>query len=278
MPEPARTAVVGHTEWVRFALVDRVPPAGGIAHATATWEGPGGGGGVAAAQLAALGGKSLFFTALGDDDLGDRSVSAFRALDVEVFAARRDDPTRTGLVMVDGGGERTIVTLGDRLEPRGDDPLPWDGLASCDGVYVTAGDDDALRLARAARVVVVTSRIAERLASSGIVADVVVGSAHDPAERFDPAALAAPPGVVVRTEGADGGWFRTSAGREGRYAPAPLPGPIVDTYGAGDSFQAGLTYGLAAGMALEDALTLAARCGAHAATGRGPTGDQLRAP
>ena len=270
-----RTAVVGHTEWVRFALVDEVPPRGGIAHATAAWEGPGGGGGVAAAQLAALAGSSSFFTALGDDDIGDRSAAQLAARGIEVHAARRSAPTRTALTMVDDRGERTIVTLGDRLEPHGSDPLPWDLLGDCDGVYVTAGDDLSFRLARAARVVVVTSRIGSRLASSGIRADAVVGSARDPAERIDVAALPTPPDVLVLTEGAQGGSFRTRDGRHGRFDAATLPGPIVDTYGAGDSFQAGLTYGLAAGMSLEAAIELAARCGAHAVSGRGPTGGQL---
>ena len=271
-----RMAVVGHTEWVRFALVDEVPPLGGIAHATATWEGPGGGGGVAAAQLAALAGSASFFTALGTDEVGDRSVEALEARGVAVHAVRRDAPTRTALTMVDGRGERTIVTLGDRLEPHGTDPLPWDLLGSCDGVYVTAGDDAALRLARAAKVVVVTSRIGARLASSGIQAEAVVGSARDPAERIDPSTLPTPPGVLVLTEGAQGGTFRTAEGRVGRYEAAPLPGRVVDTYGAGDSFQAGLTYGFATGMTVESALELAARCGAAAVTGRGPTGGQLR--
>ncbi len=32
-----------------------------------------------------------------------------------------------------------------------------------------------------------------------------------------------------------------------QWGAAPLPGPRVDSYGAGDSFAAGLTYGLAAG-------------------------------
>ena len=268
-------AVVGHTEWVRFALVDHVPARGGIAHAVAAWEGPGGGGGVAAAQLAALAGSSTFFTAVGRDDVGDRSVDELAARGIDVRAARRDAPTRTALTMVDGGGERTIVTLGDRLDPRGDDPLPWSSLAACDGVYVTAGDDEALRQARAARVVVVTSRISEQLVSSGIKADAVVGSARDPAERIDMGALPVAPDVLVLTEGAQGGSFRTADGRAGRFDPAPLPGPIADAYGAGDSFQAGLTYGLAARMSIDEALELAARCGAHAVTGRGPTGGQL---
>ena len=268
-------AVVGHTEWVRFALVDEVPPPGGIAHATAAWEGPGGGGGVAAAQLAALAGSAAFFTALGADELGDRAVDEREARGVEVHAVRRQAPTRTALTMVDDRGERTIVTLGDRLEPHGADPLPWPTLAGCDGVYVTAGDDDALRKARAAKVVVVTSRIGARLASSGIKADAVVGSARDPAERIDLAALPTPPDVLVLTAGAQGGTFHTADGRHGRYDAAPLPGRVMDTYGAGDSFQAGLTYGLATGMTIEEALALAARCGAHAVTGRGPTGGQL---
>jgi ribokinase len=51
----------------------------------------------------------------------------------------------------------------------------------------------------------------------------------------------------------------------------------VDTYGAGDSFAGGLTYGLAAGLSTEEALALAARCGAACVTGRGPYEGQLTA-
>jgi ribokinase len=273
--ERPRVAVVGHTEWVRFARVDRVPTAGGIAHATAVWEGPGGGGGVAAVQLARLAGQASFFTALGRDELGARSRAELGALGVDVHAAARERSTRSALTMIDDAGERTIVTLGDRLEPRGDDPLPWQLLARFDAAFVTAGDDEALRRARAARLVVATSRILERLASSGIHVDVVVGSARDPREDYDPTALREPPDVVVRTEGADGGTWRRADGVAGRYEAVAPPGTIADTYGAGDSFQAGLTYGLAAGMELEVALELAARCGAHAVTGHGPTGGQL---
>ena len=36
-----RLAVVGHIEWIRFARVDHVPPAGGIAHAIEAWEAAG---------------------------------------------------------------------------------------------------------------------------------------------------------------------------------------------------------------------------------------------
>jgi ribokinase len=105
----------------------------------------------------------------------------------------------------------------------------------------------------------------------------VVGSANDPAERYEPRVLSPEPRLVVRTEGPSGGSWEAADGARGRYQATPLPGPIVDMYGAGDSFQAGLTFGLASRLDTDVALALAARCGAFAVTGRGPTGGQLTA-
>ena len=52
----------------------------------------------------------------------------------------------------------------------------------------------------------------------------------------------------------------------------------MDTYGCGDCFAAGLTFGLARGDSMEEALALAAQCGAAVMTGRGPYAAQLRSP
>ncbi len=271
-----RLAVVGHIEWIRFARVQAVPAPGGIAHASETWEGAGGGGGVAAVQLAKLAGTSLFLSALGDDRVAGDARADLAAKDVELHAATRSEPTRTALTMIDDQRERTIVTLGDRLHPSAEDPLPWDRLEDADGVLFTAGDAGAVRQARRARVLVATSRVLPILAEADVAIDAIVGSAGDPAERYGRGALPTPPGVVVRTDGARGGTWETADGRTGRYDPVAPPGPIVDTYGAGDSFEAGLTFGLATGLAIEDAVALATRCGAFAVAGRGPTGGQLR--
>jgi ribokinase len=272
-----RLAVVGHVEWIRFARVRSVPPAGGIEHALEAWEGVGGGGAVAAIQLAKLGGGCLFFTALGRDRVADDAGAALERDGVEVHAAPRDEPTRTALTMIDDAHERTIVTLGERLEPRADDPLPWDRLGDVDGVFFTAGDAAALRAARAARVVVATTRVLHVLAEAGVALDAVVGSERDPAERYEPGRIDPAPRLVVRTDGVRGGTWESADGERGRYDAAVPPGPVVDTYGAGDSFQAGLTFGLASGRGVTDALALASRCGAYAAAGRGPTGGQVRA-
>jgi ribokinase len=273
-----RVAVVGHVEWITFARVDRVPAAGAIAHATETWSGAGGGGGVAAQQLAKLAGSCEFFTALGEDEIGDRVADELAAVGIAVHAARRTSATRRAVCLVDRDGERTITTLGPRLQSNGSDGLPWDRLAEIDAVYATAGDADALRRARAARVVVVSSRHLGTLAASGIQADAVVGSALDRHETYEPQMLShAPPDLVVLTEGARGGRFQTAGGETGRWEPTPPPGPISDTYGSGDSFHAGLTWGLGAGYALAAVIEVAARCGAAALTGPGPAGGQLTA-
>ena len=270
-----RTAVIGHVEWVEFVHVQRVPHPGEIVHAEDSWALPAGGGGVAAVQLAKLAGNATLFTALGDDRLGKASRKGLERLGVRVEAVFRPFPQRRGFTYIDAGGERTITTIGERLNPSGDDPLPWDDLAETGAVYFTAGDPTALHAARRARVVVATSRILGDLARAAVRLDAVVGSAVDPAEAYRRGDLDPPPRLVVRTEGKEGGTYETDEGRSGRYPATPLPGPIVDTYGSGDSFAAGLTFALGAGYGVEEALDLAARCGAACLTGRGPYEGQL---
>ena len=272
-----RTAVIGHLEWIEFAHVEHVPKAGDIVHATDPWEEPGGGGAVSAVQLARLSGDCTFYTALGDDDRGAWSRRRLSNLGVRVEAATRGEPTRRGVVFVDANGERTITTLGRRLEPTTSDRLPWNELEGVGAVFFTAGKAGALREARRARVLVATSRVSDLLVEADVLLNAVVGSGNDPSEAFDPSRLTHPPDLVVRTDSLRGGRYETSDGRSGTYEPVAPPGPVVDTYGAGDSFAAGLTFALGRGLEVEDALALAARCGAWCAAGKGPYGNQLGA-
>ena len=54
----------------------------------------------------------------------------------------------------------------------------------------------------------------------------------------------------TESEGEHGGRYVTRSGRTGRWT-AVLPGAEpIDSYGCGDSFAAGLTYGLSAGLEL----------------------------
>jgi len=272
-----RVAVVGHVEWIEFVRVPHLPTAGEIVHASETWEEAGGGGAVAAVQLAKLAGGVDFFTALADDEIGRRSRERLEALGVTVHAAARAGRHRRGFTHIDAAGERTITAIGERIVPHGADPLPWERLDDTDGVYFTGGDTAALEAARRAGRLVATPRAQETLLAAAVRLDALVRSGSDAGEQLDPDRLDPPPDLVVSTGGKEGGAWEAAEGATGSYEAAALPGPARDTYGAGDSFAAAFTFGLADGRTVEDALRLAARAGAYKLAGRAPYENQLTA-
>jgi ribokinase len=258
-----RCAVVGHTEWVEFVRVPRLPGAGEIVHALETWTEPGGAGAVAARQFALLAGRCEFFTMLGEDEIARETTLRMAGLGVDLHVQTATGvASRRASTQIDAAGERTITLLSEKLQPRG--PLPLGGY---DAVYFTAGDAAALRSARRAGFLAATPRESQTLREAGVRLDLLVGSLNDPGERVDPEVEAA---LVVQTDGERGSIVNGE-----RFPAAPLPGPVVDTYGAGDSFAAALTFALARGDALPAAIELASRAGAAVITGRGPYTAQL---
>ncbi len=120
-----------------------------------------------------------------------------------------------------------------------------------------------------------TPRGLETLVESGVELDALVASGKDEGERYARRA---------RPRAASGGPHRRPRGRHldrprRRRAAATTrrrcPARPSDAYGAGDSFAAGLTFGLGDGRPLDEALALGARCGAAALTGRGCFAGQL---
>ena len=215
-----------------------------------------------AAQILKLAGSCDFFTALGDDELGHASVARLEelglTLHVEWFGV---DPARAHA----RGRQRRADDHHGRPE------APAERAASARRLrrrLLRRRRGEALRSARAARFLAATPRELPWLLEGGVHLDLLVGSGTDPGERYDDGTLDV--GVVVRTEGARGG---TADGR--RFEAQPLPAPVVDTYGAGDSFGAALCFALARGDDLDDALALAGRAGAAVVTGRGPYAAQL---
>jgi ribokinase len=271
-----RAAVVGHVEWIEFGRVDHVPAPGEIVHVSESWEVPGGGGAVAAVQLCRLAGASTLYTALGDDEVGHRSKEELERLGLRVEATFRPEAQRRAYVHVDRAGERTITVIGERLGPSADDPLAWHELAEVDTVYFTAGDAGAVREARRAKALVATARGLDVLSEAAVELDALVASSRDRGELYEPGDLDPPPRHVVRTAGSAGGEYETPDGKRGRWEATAPPGPVSDFYGCGDSFAAGLTYGLGAGLPIGEAVVVGARCGAACATGRGPYEGQLR--
>jgi ribokinase len=267
-----RLAVVGHVEWAEFLRVPQLPAPGEIVHVTDRWETPAGGGAVTAVQLTRLAGHATLFTALGDDDLGHRAAEELKRIGLDVRASyRAGQPQRRVIVHLETTGERTITVIGDRMGPRGDDPLAWQDF-DFDAVYFTAGDAGAVRAARRARVLTATARALVTLREAAVPLDALVRSYLDAGERYEDGDLTPPPELVVSTERSAGCRWETRDGSRGHYDAVEPPGPVLDTYGCGDAFAGGLTAGLGAGLDLGATLDLAARCGAWVASLDGPYG------
>lgn len=261
-----KLAVVGHVEWIEFLRVEAVPRPGEIVGARESWSEPAGGGGVAAVELARLAGEAALYCLLGADGLGKQARAGLEAAGVRVHAAEGVDKQRRGFCYLDEVGERTITVIGEKPRPKGGEgTLPWEQLTEADGVYFTAGDAEAVRQARRARVLVATARELPTLHAAGVELDALVASGEDDGERYQAGDLDPPPKLVVSTAGSLGGWAQPG----GPYKPAAPPGPYEDAYGAGDCFAAGLTYALAKGMDVADALAFASERGALALTRKG---------
>ena len=253
---------MGHVEWVDFVEVQRLPREGEILHAASGSTRAAGGGGVVAAVLAELGAEVDFFCALGQDLDGRAAADQLTGRGIRVHAAWRNEPTRRAVTLLERG-ERTIVTIGDRLEPLGSEALDWERLDGADGVYFTAGDADGLAHARTARVVVASPRGREALAGGPeIEALVYSGADHDESDWAR--RLAGRTRLLVETRGHEGGAWRGE--ESGTWEAEPPPGPVRDAYGCGDSFAAGFTFGLAEGRSVAEAAQLGAELGARCLT------------
>ncbi|AUX22432.1 ribokinase [Sorangium cellulosum] len=272
-----RIAVVGHVEHVTLGRIEGIPRPGDILHLREARFLPGGGGGIAFAQVCRSDAEIHLFTAVGDDEAGRAVEERIRAAPgrVHVHAARRAVAHPRVVVVVDAEGHRTIVVTEAPLQPAAADPLPWSILAGCDAAYFTGADPESLRLARAARRLVVTARRSAALRAAAVAPDVLVGSVADPRENAPLDAYDPRPGALVLTDGPrpvrvvrDGGTALVEA--------PPAPDRIAGDYGAGDSFAGALTFYLACGLPVEEACRRAGPHGAAVLRGIDPLEGQSR--
>ena len=217
-----RFAVVGHVEWIEFGRFSHVPEPGEIIDATEWFSEAAGSAAVVAVQLAKLSGDVDFFTALGDDERGRRAQARLTELGVRVHAAQRDAMQRWGFVHLDDDGERTISIVGERHVPLGADDLPWERIDGADAVFVSGGDNAAMREARRGELLVATPRAVESLA--GVQLDALVGSGKDRLEQVDPDTLDPPP-HLDHHDRRQGGRHVDRARRRGALRGGRAPGP-----------------------------------------------------
>ncbi len=267
-----KVAVVGHVEWCEFVRVDRVPQSGEIIVAHESWDEMAGGAGIAAVVIGRLAGNCLLYTSVGADDLGSSGVANLEQHGVRVYSERvSHQSTNRAFVQIDDAKERTIIVAGT-LRPSGkasSAAMPWQDLKDADAVYFVSGDVEALQYARRAKFLVATARELPVLQQAGVQLDVLVCSQQDRDEAYEAGDLKIAPRFVVKTMGAAGGVVDPGGKYPAEYVAEEY---VVDAHGCGDSFAAGLTFGLASTGDIHQALNIASHEGAMALQRRGAHG------
>jgi len=261
-------AVVGHVEWMNFLKVDQLPQPGVISHSEKSLEYPAGGGSIIAKTLSELTLNQIhFFTALGNDDYGDRCFKILSNMGMNLHVAWRDKPTRRGFSMIDNHRERAITVIGERLSPNHKDNLNWNILEKMDGIFITASDSEIFKIARSASILCTTPRVGlNTINKSRVLLDGLIGSNLDPGEVFSFSELSVKPKYTIKTEGEKGGIIFPG----GRYKALKNKKLKVDSYGCGDSFAAGILYGMSSKWAIDKSLKLAKIIGRNTSEFFGP--------
>jgi len=296
--------VVGSANADLVIRVERRPGAGETVLGGDVATVPGGKGAnqaVAAAKVA--GGSAVrvaFVGRVGDDEHGAMLRTSLASSGVDVTAlATADRPTGVALILVDPGGDNSIVVSPGANAAVTPDDARVAAVAGARVVVLQREVDPGVSLAAAEHA---AGTVVLNLAPAGPVpeallarTDVLVVNEHEAALLLgepvggseggaDPADAATRlrergPGAVVVTLGGDGAVAVDADGVHGVVAPRV---DVVDTTGAGDAFVGALAARLAAGSALGEALRTAVHVGALAVTKAGaqpsyPTADEVEA-
>jgi sulfofructose kinase len=213
----------------------------------------------AAAAIAALGGSPRLVARLGSDGVGDSIVAGLEMLEVDMSRVRRvlDTPSPVSAVIVDSGGERTIVNhTDDRLIDKSDEVTRQDVAGSQAVLVDLRWPEGALSAIRHANSLGIPSVVDFDLTTQDSHEDIIESATH---------LIFAQPALVQLTGSADidvslaavadvsDAFVGVTLGQEGfRWLEAGIvrafPGfdvDAVDTLGAGDVFHGAFALGLA---------------------------------
>ena len=136
-----------------------------------------------------------------------------------------------------------------------------------DGIFITASDSEIFKMARSASILCTTPRVGlNTINKSNVFLDGLIGSNLDPGEVFSFSELSLKPKYIIKTEGEMGGILFPG----GRYKALKNKKLKVDSYGCGDSFAAGILYGMASNWDIYKSLNLAKVIGRDSSEFFGP--------
>lgn len=301
--DAGRIVVVGSVNMDMVVRCDRFPRPGETVLGSAFNMFPGGKGANQAVAASKLGGDVYFLAKMGQDLFRTRLLESLSADGVNVDHVLLDpeEPTGVAMISVDGCGENEIVVAsGSNMRLQAAEieaertllksasvlllqlEIPVDTVRAAArlgrevGAMVVLNPAPAMQLSPdvLSSVDFLTPNEIEASKMTGI--DVVDFASGDRAgKRF----LEMGVGRVIITMGAQGALLVEPG--QSRVFPA-FPARVVDTTGAGDAFNGGLAFGLAAGYSVDAAVTLGNRVAAYSVMYAGaqtslPTAAQISA-
>jgi ribokinase len=274
----ARVGVLGSYARALVLTADRIPQPGETLVGTDYRETWGGKGSDMAVQAARLGAEVTYVGVVGDDAFGRgfRELMDVEGVGTAHLRVTAERPTGVGMIIKDAAARNVIVVdmgANELFSPADVDAALPDltqvdvvlapleiplatalhGLAAAHAAGVTTVLNPApavdLRAVDLSAVDVLTPNETEAKGAVGLAPDADV-PAREVAERL----LARGTRAVVMTLGEHGALVATA---EGAVAVPALPIEVVDSNGAGDSFNAGLCVALAEGRPLVEAARFA---------------------
>lgn len=251
-----------------MARAERLPGPGETVLGSSYAEHAGGKGLNQAVAAARSGASTCFVGALGTDDAGRRLRDVLAADSIDSSGVVDvTDPTGRALIVVDHGGENSIVVVpGANALVRADITTPPATVVLAQLEVPLASVNAAFAFARGSGSITVLNPAPATPLPHDLVelCDVIVPNEHELALLGgSDALLAAGCGAVVVTLGAAGAEIITEHDRD-RIAPFAVD--VVDTTGAGDAFCGALAARLAAGDDVPTAARWGAAAGALATT------------